>query len=403
MGRVIDSGKFIPELPFLECTLPSCGVECPDHSRMTELCKSCSVWAMTEWSIKIERVRLWMRLTYIDICLSNAAIIDQPLTLSFPLQEELMSGEEVARCPSCSLIIKVIYDQVKTVPSSVEGVDHKIILLEKVHGKLGWIKTATQRHLGRFERNVLNTILWALVVSLGLLWGRLGNLHSKFLVSTVLQEDFAAEEEEIVAAPQKDLQVVWETENWVSCFVWHSLSVCEPRVEPRVIIALKLSERCKRPRGRPCGLYNLWTTRVLCQHKIFSGSRNKSENIRPISGSRGWGAEPVATLKNLSANRSQVAPPPPPNNGSVWERENPSRGPKVDSQPAVEEQPVNLLATLSATADLVERCSRWCPHRLDQILQVLYQPLLCSSTWKCARFRDSLEDWSSGDCSTWSK
>ncbi len=92
---------------------------------------------MTEWSIKIERVRLWMRLTYIDICLSNAAIIDQPLTLSFPLQEELMSGEEVARCPSCSLIIKVIYDQVKTVPSSVEGVDHKIILLEKVHGKLG--------------------------------------------------------------------------------------------------------------------------------------------------------------------------------------------------------------------------------------------------------------------------
>lgn len=28
------------------------------------------------------------------------------------LQEELMAGEEVATCPSCSLVIKVIYDVV---------------------------------------------------------------------------------------------------------------------------------------------------------------------------------------------------------------------------------------------------------------------------------------------------
>ena len=28
------------------------------------------------------------------------------------LQEELENGEEVAKCPSCSLIIKVIYDPV---------------------------------------------------------------------------------------------------------------------------------------------------------------------------------------------------------------------------------------------------------------------------------------------------
>lgn len=28
------------------------------------------------------------------------------------LQEELMAGEEVATCPSCSLVVKVIYDLV---------------------------------------------------------------------------------------------------------------------------------------------------------------------------------------------------------------------------------------------------------------------------------------------------
>ncbi|KAF5275070.1 hypothetical protein FQA39_LY07007 [Lamprigera yunnana] len=29
------------------------------------------------------------------------------------LQEELLAGEEIAACPSCSLIIKVIYDLVR--------------------------------------------------------------------------------------------------------------------------------------------------------------------------------------------------------------------------------------------------------------------------------------------------
>lgn len=32
--------------------------------------------------------------------------------LFFYLQEELASGEEIATCPSCSLIVKVIYDLV---------------------------------------------------------------------------------------------------------------------------------------------------------------------------------------------------------------------------------------------------------------------------------------------------
>ena len=40
-----------------------------------------------------------------------------PHNLKFPclsnlkFQEELLTGEEVATCPSCSLIVKVIYDQ----------------------------------------------------------------------------------------------------------------------------------------------------------------------------------------------------------------------------------------------------------------------------------------------------
>ncbi|KAL7065393.1 hypothetical protein AAHC03_04827 [Spirometra sp. Aus1] len=28
----------------------------------------------------------------------------------FPVQEELENGEDIARCPSCSLMIRVIYD-----------------------------------------------------------------------------------------------------------------------------------------------------------------------------------------------------------------------------------------------------------------------------------------------------
>ena len=30
------------------------------------------------------------------------------------LQDELLAGEDIARCPSCSLFIQVIYDQVTT-------------------------------------------------------------------------------------------------------------------------------------------------------------------------------------------------------------------------------------------------------------------------------------------------
>jgi diphthamide biosynthesis protein 3 len=29
------------------------------------------------------------------------------------MQEELQAGEEIARCPSCSLYITVVYDQVR--------------------------------------------------------------------------------------------------------------------------------------------------------------------------------------------------------------------------------------------------------------------------------------------------
>lgn len=32
--------------------------------------------------------------------------------LSLHLQDDLKAGEEVATCPSCSLILKVIYDKV---------------------------------------------------------------------------------------------------------------------------------------------------------------------------------------------------------------------------------------------------------------------------------------------------
>jgi diphthamide biosynthesis protein 3 len=36
------------------------------------------------------------------------------LIILTPLQEELKAGEEVATCPSCSLIVKVIYDPVSS-------------------------------------------------------------------------------------------------------------------------------------------------------------------------------------------------------------------------------------------------------------------------------------------------
>ena len=37
---------------------------------------------------------------------------NQNIALVFPLllQEELMSGEDIARCPSCSLRIRVVFD-----------------------------------------------------------------------------------------------------------------------------------------------------------------------------------------------------------------------------------------------------------------------------------------------------
>jgi hypothetical protein len=37
------------------------------------------------------------------------------LTSVFTLQEELASGEDIAKCPSCSLLIKVIYDIVSNI------------------------------------------------------------------------------------------------------------------------------------------------------------------------------------------------------------------------------------------------------------------------------------------------
>ncbi|BET01362.1 unnamed protein product [Nesidiocoris tenuis] len=49
-------------------------------------------------------------------------------------KEQLAAGEEVATCPSCSLIVKVIYDQdkfrlaedeVESLPSSIEGLKLK--------------------------------------------------------------------------------------------------------------------------------------------------------------------------------------------------------------------------------------------------------------------------------------
>lgn len=44
---------------------------------------------------------------------SRTSVIIQRLTLTFSvLQEELLAGEEVATCPSCSLVVKVIYDLV---------------------------------------------------------------------------------------------------------------------------------------------------------------------------------------------------------------------------------------------------------------------------------------------------
>jgi diphthamide biosynthesis protein 3 len=36
------------------------------------------------------------------------------------VQEELMSGEEIARCPSCSLIIRVVYDPEMFAPEEEE-------------------------------------------------------------------------------------------------------------------------------------------------------------------------------------------------------------------------------------------------------------------------------------------
>lgn len=36
--------------------------------------------------------------------------------LNFNVQDDLMNGEEVARCPSCSLLIRVIYDPEDFIP-----------------------------------------------------------------------------------------------------------------------------------------------------------------------------------------------------------------------------------------------------------------------------------------------
>uniref|UniRef100_A0A672HUN5 Diphthamide biosynthesis protein 3 n=1 Tax=Salarias fasciatus TaxID=181472 RepID=A0A672HUN5_SALFA len=43
--------------------------------------------------------------------------------LIFFLKEDLENGEEVATCPSCSLIVKVIYDKVRSfkTPETVEA------------------------------------------------------------------------------------------------------------------------------------------------------------------------------------------------------------------------------------------------------------------------------------------
>lgn len=41
------------------------------------------------------------------------ALIDTRTFAPFASQEELHNGEDVARCPSCSLLLKVIYDPVR--------------------------------------------------------------------------------------------------------------------------------------------------------------------------------------------------------------------------------------------------------------------------------------------------
>ena len=37
------------------------------------------------------------------------------------LQDELLAGEDIARCPSCSLFVQVIYDQVKLAVSALKS------------------------------------------------------------------------------------------------------------------------------------------------------------------------------------------------------------------------------------------------------------------------------------------
>jgi len=50
-----------------------------------------------------------------EVSLSSVYRVDRVLICpTLPLQDEIISGEEIARCPSCSLRIRVIYDPVSS-------------------------------------------------------------------------------------------------------------------------------------------------------------------------------------------------------------------------------------------------------------------------------------------------
>lgn len=61
-------------------------------------------------------------ITKVCVCVCNSVSkINHSACISVttPTQDDLLAGEEIATCPSCSLIVRVIYDQVRTHTSAL--------------------------------------------------------------------------------------------------------------------------------------------------------------------------------------------------------------------------------------------------------------------------------------------